>query len=467
MSEDCLYLNVTVPVIERGAAPKPVIVWIHGGGGSAGTGSEYDPHRMVERGDVIVVTINYRLGIFGFFGYPGLKDSGSFAMEDQIAALRWVRRNAPAFGGDATNITVAGESEGAVSICGLLTSPASKGSFDKAILESGSCSTLVNDLPPGSTSARPNALSFWTSVDQVKAAGMTFASDVAVNSPGLSHGQVIERLRLESADDLNEASIAESQERGISFATAAYRTPLLPLDPALALRLGRFHRVPLISGINQDEDRSVTMLTEYIAGEWRMSSTDYARLISEAFASRAPDVAAHYPLQRYESPAAAWSSIETDRTFVCPQLETDHAVARQGVPVYAFEFADRSAPPFIPYDPNLTDLKPGADHGDEIFYLLDVLGAPHAWGGSQLPHPWFSPKQEALAESMIRYWTHFAHTGDPNTKNQPLWSRFEGRRGPVLRLDTAGAAGIGLVETYRNHQCGFWSAVSSPAGEDR
>jgi para-nitrobenzyl esterase len=294
----------------------------------------------------------------------------------------------------------------------------------------------------------------------VNAAGIKFASDINVKSPGRNNGQVIARLRLESADDLNSESIAESQQRGISFATAAYGTPLLPLDPALALRLGRFHPVPLLSGINRDEDRSVTMLAEYLAGEWRMSPTDYARVLSEAFSSRASDIAAHYPLERFESPATAWSSIETDRTFVCPQLETDHAVARQGVPVYAFEFADRSAPPFIPYDPNLTDLKPGADHGDEIFYVLDILGSPHPWGGPQVPYPWFSPEQDALAKSMIQYWTHFARTGDPNTAGQPLWPRFEGKRGPVLRLDIASAAGIGVVETYRDHRCGFWSEVS-------
>jgi len=461
MSEDCLYLNVTAPMSQRAAAPKPVIVWIHGGGGTAGAGSGYDPHRIVEQGDVIVVTINYRLGIFGFFGYPGLKDSGSFAIEDQIAALRWVRRNAPAFGGDASNITVAGESEGAVSICGLLTSPASKGSFDKVILESGSCSTLVSDLPPGSTSARPNALSFWTPLRQVNASGIKFASDIDVNSPSASNDQVITRLRSESPEDLNSQSIAELQKRGIGFATSAYGTPLLPLDPAVALRLGRFHRVPMLSGINRDEDRPVTMLAEFIAGEWRMSANDYTRVLSEAFPSTSSDVVARYPLRRYESPAIAWSSVETDRTFVCPQLETDHAVARQGVPVYAFEFADRSAPAFIPYDPNLTDLKPGADHGDEIFYVLDILGAPHLWAGPQLPYPWFSPQQEALAKSMIQYWTHFARTGDPNTEGQPLWPRFEGKRGPVLRLDIASAAGIGLVETYRDHRCGFWSPVSN------
>jgi para-nitrobenzyl esterase len=278
---------------------------------------------------------------------------------------------------------------------------------------------------------------------------------------------VIARLRSVPADDLNRQSIAEGLQKGIGFSTATYGTPLLPLDPPSALRSGRFHRVPLLSGINRDEDRPVTMLTEYMAGNWRISPTDYTRLLTEAFQSSASDVEAHYPSQQYESPAVAWSSVESDRTFVCPQLKTNRAVADYGVPVYAFEFADRSAPAAIPFNPDLIDIPPGAAHADEILYILDITGSPHLWNQPQLPYPWFSPEQEALARSMVKYWTRFAWTGDPNSEGQPLWPRFDEKHGPVLRLDISSTDGIGIVETYRDHQCGFWSTISSSPPEHR
>jgi para-nitrobenzyl esterase len=144
--EDCLYLNVTTPRGQR----RPVIVWIHGGGNTAGTGSEYDATRMATRGDVVVVTINYRLGVFGFFGYPGLSGSGAFGLQDQQAALRWVRANAAAFGGDPGNVTVAGESAGGVDICAQLTAPGSAGLFARAILQSGSCRNRIPTRTPTS-----------------------------------------------------------------------------------------------------------------------------------------------------------------------------------------------------------------------------------------------------------------------------------------------------------------------------
>ena len=121
------------------------MVWVHGGGFFMGAGSNYDARRLVERGDVVVVTINYRLGVFGFFGMPGLAGSGTFGLRDQQAALRWVRANIGAFGGDPHNVTIAGQSAGAISVCAQLTSPTAAGLFDKAVLQSGSCATEYLD----------------------------------------------------------------------------------------------------------------------------------------------------------------------------------------------------------------------------------------------------------------------------------------------------------------------------------
>jgi para-nitrobenzyl esterase len=152
-SENCLYLNVTVPTAP---GPKPVLVFLHGGGLTTGSGSDYDPSRMAARGDVIVVTVDFRLGLFGFFGHPGLPGSGTFGLQDQQAALHWVRDNIAAFGGEPGNVTLSGQSGGAVATCAQLTSPQSAGLFQRAIMESGNCQfnwpadAMGTDVPAGS-----------------------------------------------------------------------------------------------------------------------------------------------------------------------------------------------------------------------------------------------------------------------------------------------------------------------------
>lgn len=155
--EDCLTLNVTTPA--SAGRERPVMVWLHGGSGTNGAGSVFDPHRLVAANDVVVVTVNYRLGIFGNFGLPGLEGSGSFGLQDQQAALRWVRANAAAFGGDPANVTLFGESYGALSTTAQLVSPGGQGLFDKAILQSD---LSLHDYPAGTISPGSPALpSLW------------------------------------------------------------------------------------------------------------------------------------------------------------------------------------------------------------------------------------------------------------------------------------------------------------------
>jgi len=156
VDEDCLYLNVITPRSARPGQLRPVMVWVHGGAFLWGAGSDYDARRLAVGGDVVVVTVNYRLGLLGFLGHPSLEGSGNFGLQDQQAALRWVRRNAAAFGGDPGNITVFGESAGALSVCAQLASPASGGLFHRAVMQSGPCmmdwpdNALIPGVPAGS-----------------------------------------------------------------------------------------------------------------------------------------------------------------------------------------------------------------------------------------------------------------------------------------------------------------------------
>ncbi|MEN3356285.1 MAG: para-nitrobenzyl esterase, partial [Mycobacteriales bacterium] len=248
-NEDCLYLNVAAPATPA-ARPLPVLVWIPGGGFTIGAGTDYDAHRMAIRGGIIVVTINYRLGVFGFFGYPGLPGSGDYGLADQQAALRWVHRNAAAFGGDPGNVTVAGNSAGAWSVCAQLTSPATAALFSKALVESGPCT---------GTEARPFA-PFGRPVAAVRAAGSQTAADLGCTGPS-----ALACLRRQPVPAL----LAHDD----AFTAPAFGTPLLPADPGAALRAGRFHRVPVLIGNNHDEDLAlaagvIKAGTEITAANW-------------------------------------------------------------------------------------------------------------------------------------------------------------------------------------------------------
>lgn len=188
--EDCLHLNVTTPDGARPAHPRPVIVWLHGGGLTTGAGSSYDAHRMAVRGDVVVVTVDYRLGALGFLAHAGLPGSGTFGLADQQAALRWVRAEIGAFGGDAHRVTPAGESAGGYSVCAQLASPAAAGLFERAIIESGPCTGRPDR--PFAPSSVPLSTARAAGTDLAAKAGCGSARDVpdcpsrSAGTPGAS-----------------------------------------------------------------------------------------------------------------------------------------------------------------------------------------------------------------------------------------------------------------------------------------
>ncbi|MFD8495682.1 carboxylesterase/lipase family protein [Amycolatopsis sp. NPDC059657] len=405
-SEDCLYLNVTTPA-KPSYRPRPVMVWVHGGGFTSGAGSDYDVRKLATGGDAIVVTVNYRLGAFGFLGYPGLADSGVFGIEDQQAALRWVKRNAAAFGGDAHNVTLFGESAGGFSVCSHLASPLSAGLFDRAIIQSGPCTLTWPDggFFPGVPAGSP----FTTLSDAEKQGAATGAS-------------------LGCADLACLRGLPVKSLLPLPINSPVYGTKVLPLSPAQALREGRFNRVPTIAGTTRDEARLFVALFP----DQPMTEQRYQDLLSAAFGAKAPQVAAKYPTSAHGSPAMAFADAMTDRVWSCPQAETDRLLSAR-TRTFAYEFADRDAPALLPFPP---DIKPGAAHGSELPYLSDIVGADFK----------LTPEQQRLSAQMIGYWTRFARVGDPG----PRW------HAGVLSL-APGA--IQPVDLAAEHNCAFWAGI--------
>jgi para-nitrobenzyl esterase len=429
LAEDCLCLNVVIP---RVAGPRrPVMVWIHGDG-AIGAGSFFDARRLATVGDVMVVTINYRLGIFGAFGYPGLEGSGAFGLQDQQAALRWVARNAAAFGGDPGNVTVFGESYGGLSTSAHLVAPESAGLFHRAIVQSG---FALMDLPAGGIFPGLPAVDWygWRAAAEVEELGAAVA-------PLLGCADAATALAC-----LRGVPVQELFAHAQPFQPYGFGNRVLPEVPAQALRDSRFHRVPVISGSTRDEHRLFVGLFRVLAGQ-PVTAEQYPELLAEAFGEHAGQVQASYPLSAYRSPNLAWATVLTDRMWARSTF-TQHRLLAQHVPVYAYEFADRHAPMYLPFP---EDFPPGAFHAAEVPYLFPD---PPFQAGS-------TPDQRRLSDQMIRYWTNFARNGDPNGADLPPWRPFDDAR-PVPHVQSLapGPDGIGPVDYAAEHRLDFWSRL--------
>jgi para-nitrobenzyl esterase len=227
-SEDCLYLNIYRPAKSVPGRLRPVLVFIHGGSNTTGSGNEYDPSEMVSNTDIIVVTINYRLGVFGFLALPALDaetddlSSGNYGLMDQQAALRWVGATIREFGGDPSNVTVDGESAGGIDICASLVSPTARGLFSKAIIESFYCPTLTHA--------------------QADQAGLGLAASLGCADPTTAASC----MRSKTASELISASKSFKASPNIGGR-------VLPLDPMGALRAGQWNRAAILLGSNHDE----------------------------------------------------------------------------------------------------------------------------------------------------------------------------------------------------------------------
>lgn len=429
--EDCLVLNVTAPRTVRPGHRAPVLVWIHGDG-SVGGGAFFDGRRFADRG-VVVVTVNYRLGVFGGLALPGLEGSGTFGLQDQQAALRWVRRNAAAFGGDPRNVTVAGSSFGAAAITGHLTSPAARGLFDRVALSSGEG---MMDMPAGAMGPEVPGYEWfvWRTGHEMEDVTAEMTRPLGCASP--DPARTLRCLR-----GLPVKRILAVPYIMNAFQAFGHDNRTLPELPPRALAEGRFHRVPVLSGATLDEHRTFVGM-RYDAVNRPFTEDDYDQALTRAFGTRlAAVVAAAYPLEDFPSPALAWSTVVTDRMWA-RGTHAQHTALGRHVPVYAYEFADRDAPMYLPL-PGRFDF--GAFHAGDTPYLFEDEEAVRR----------FTPAQKRLSDTMTDFWAGFARSGTPNAPGLPAWAPY--RPGaPVPYTQSLAPDAIGPVDYAREHRLRFW-----------
>ncbi|MEG3628172.1 carboxylesterase/lipase family protein [Streptomyces poriticola] len=418
-TEDCLYLNVWTPA-RTGVRPLPVLVWLHGGGNAFGAGSDYDGSALAAHG-VVVVTVNYRLGALGFLAHPALSSessdqaSGDYGLMDQQAALRWVRRNIDAFGGDHSRVTLGGQSAGSADTCAHIASPTARGLFQRAIQQSGSCASEGGPAP--------------LTLGAAEQKGSDFAASVGCPDPT-------------TAASCLRALPATEFLRGAGTGAASLWSPntgprVLPRPPHQAWAEGRVNAVPTLNGNTHDEYRYFTALYVDLLGGGPLTDASYAALIRLRHGARAAAVLATYPAAAYPSPNLAYSAVSTDQRFACP-ARADSRLYAGRAPVYAYEFHDPQAPPFIP----APHTPQGAFHASELAYLFPV-DSLH-----------LTPAQQRLSATMTAYWARFAATGDPNGRGAPAWPRYtaEGDGIQVLAPDRVAPT----KDFATDHRCAFW-----------
>lgn len=397
ISEDCLYLNIWAPAAPRGKLP--VLVWIYGGGFSNGNASMplYSGERLAQKG-VIVVTVAYRVGAFGFLSHPDLSresshgSSGNYGLMDQIAALRWVQRNIGAFGGDPSRVTIAGQSAGAMSVSILMASPLTKGLFQRAIGQSGAFFEPVQ-IAPGYL------------FKNAEREGIAFAS--SLGAPSIA---VLRRLPA-------EAILKGRQPSGAHPIVEPYVLPRPPFDVFAA---GEQADVPVLIGLNAEEGRAF-LDGQTIRGE------RFAADITARFGALPPPLLAAYPFGNDEEARRARIDFETDLRFGWGMWAWARLHAAKGKPVYSYRFTHQP-----PFPPQSVHRDWGAGHFAELWYVFDRLAqTPWAWRDSD----------RRLATTITDYWTNFVKSGSPNESNLPAWPSFASDEGPVLLLQERIAVG--------------------------
>jgi para-nitrobenzyl esterase len=420
VDEDCLYLNVFTTGNTRETS-KPVIVWLHGGGNVTGSSSDYDGTSLAKGGpsgvETVVVTLNYRLGVFGTFFHSAInaesKAWGNFNLLDQQAALQWVRRNIAAFGGDPDRVTLAGQSAGAYNVGANLLSPGAKGLFNRAILQSS-----------------PGLISFLPSAEVAQAVGARFANDAGC--PGTDEA---------SARCLRSLSVARLlQLQGTMKVSGPgnLQAPfvdgkVVPMQPDQAWTSGAFNRVPVMGGGVRDEVAFFTGVNLYFSGPpmTPLTAAQYPALTApgafcifcNATRTMPPGVAERYPLEQFGGDVmVAYQRIGSDGAR-CRELHVLDRMAAH-TSVYAYDFTYAEAPYYFPKMPGY---KPAAVHTVDIQFLFKNFHGGNL--GVNVDQSTGKPRElneaeQRLAGQLADAWTRFAATGNPNGSGDTPWPRF-------------------------------------------
>jgi para-nitrobenzyl esterase len=447
VSEDCLYLNVFTPKLKpprsRGL---PIIVWIHGGGNIDGESNDYNGTKLATGGryggsNTVVVTLNYRLGLLGFLANPALDSEGQrfgdYGIMDQQAALRWVKRNIAAFGGDPNNVTLGGQSAGAEDTTANVISPQSAGLFERGIAESAFFSAFT---------------SLSTALNQ----GQAFAK--AAGCPGTS-AAVAACLRKLSVPQI-------LQLQGTANANGPYVTGfpiidgrVIPLTPLQAFSTGKYNHMPMMGGNTADEGTFGIGITEYFSGppQRPMTAADYIADVTNMFsppaapAGTAAQVLAQYPLADYPSPLLAYDAVMT-APIACENLQDAGLLAKR-VPVYDYTFDYQHAPYYFPMMPGFISL---AAHTIDIQFLFPryhggILGVPHA----------LNAQETKLSNKLVATWTNFALTGNPNRAGHTPWPQFTDTPGApsVLSENIPSLSTQTTAQVSAKYHCAFWDPI--------
>ncbi len=408
-SEDCLFLNIWRPAGAAKNAKLPVMVWIHGGafvGGSGNTSGD----QFAKQG-VVLISINYRLGRLGHFAFPALsrehpeEPKGSYAFMDQIAALQWVQQNIAAFGGDPENVTIFGFSAGGVSVHSLLTIPAAKGLFQKAISHSGGGR---DGVLTGRPISKENASLYYpVSAETI---GINFARKHGIEGTDAAALAKLRAMKVEEIVDGGQETDGQGGPR--TYSGPILDGKLVVETSESAYKAGRQARVPLMIGNNSAE----------IGGGFVNASSSKEELFSR-FGELEGEAKAAYDPDGNKDFAEVQTRFNTDKVWAEPARFTASSFAAVGDPAYIFLFS------YVPASMK-ERMRFGPGHGTDISYVFDNLGA----------RPGSTPAQEdkEVARMMNAYWVNFAKTGDPNGLGLPKWPVYSSKKNEILDIQSDG-----------------------------